>query len=246
MRIVIQKMVDIKLCALINKLNKLSINMKKATAILAAVAFLASASTANAWYFGGWGQQESSNDNTVNVNVSNGATVTNNVTTKANTGANETAGGDAGNTVSGSGNNGGNDATGGDADVVTGAATAVSDVLNNVNGTDIKVVGPDCGCEGDNTVNVNVSNGASVANSVYTKANTGYNGTFGGDAGNTVEGSSSSQKTWWKKWWGNNNGSSSNGGNDATGGDADVETGDAVSGSVVTNYVNQTMVRVRR
>ena len=222
---------------LLQELINQSKDMKKVTAIIATVAFLASVNVANAWYWGGWNDD----DNTVNINTTNSATVSNTVTTKANTGSNTTVGGSAGNTVSGYGNNGGNDATGGDADVDTGDATAVSDVLNNVNGTDINVVGPDCGCEGDNEVNVNVRNSATVTNDVYTKANTGYNTTVGGSAGNDVDGAT---RPWWRRHHVVNGGN--NGGNDATGGDADVDTGEAVSGTVVSNYVNQTIVRVRR
>src|SRR3989338_2927516 len=111
--------------------------MKKLIALVAVVAFLASAAPALA----GHGHHWSSSD--ITVSNSSSASVTNNVNTSANTGYNTANGGSASNTVSGSGHHwhhgGGssncdNDATGGEGGYIdTGNAEAGSSVITVAN-----------------------------------------------------------------------------------------------------------------
>lgn len=203
--------------------------MKKLIATVALAAFALSASSASAFYFPYF--QQSSD---IEVKNASSASVTNVVTTSANTGANSSFGGSAKNKVFGKGTNGSNEATGGDSDVATGDAWAASMVGNDVNTTKTKV-SADCGCKGD--ITVKNKNSASVTNLVDTYANTGSNVSAGGDAKNKVSGT---QYSW---WWGNNG---NNGSNEATGGDSDVVTGDAGAEATVVNTVNHTVTRIVR
>lgn len=93
-------------------------------------------------------------NNDDDVNISNWASVKNYVTTKANTGDNS---------ISGKYVFGG--------EINTGEAAAVSDVYNLVNTVEL---GCDC-VDGD----LNISNGASVKNYIYTKADSGDNSISG-------------------------------------------------------------------
>ncbi|MCK5060097.1 MAG: hypothetical protein KAR00_03095 [Candidatus Pacebacteria bacterium] len=201
--------------------------MKKALALFAVLALVVAAVPAEAsWWW--WG----SNDITVNNNSS--ATVSNTVTTVADTGANDANGGDARSRAYGRGADsyarGGN---GGDID--TGNADATAYVGNYVNSNDTRVV-TDCGCTGDVTVNNNSS--AGVYNTVDTLALTGGNIADGGDANSKAKSSSYG-------YYHYHGGSSAD--SDAFGGSGGfVETGNADSYSDVVNVVNQNVTRVIR
>lgn len=155
----------------------------------------------------------------INVSNTNNASVSNNVNTSSKTGYNSTYGGSAT----------GGDANGGSAFVVTGNAAAAASVENLVNKNYTSIT-KNCGCKGD--VNVSNNSNASVSNTVKTSAKTGSNDTSGGSATANNGGG-----FWW--WHGGNNSGT------ATGGDAVVGTGDAVSASEIVNIVNKNVTRIQ-
>ncbi len=207
--------------------------MKKIIAIGAVLAMLATATPAGATWWN-WGSDPST---TINVTVSNIASVVNDVETEAETGDNDAFGGSARNYVRG-GSVDDTSAVGGDADVDTGDATAFSKVYNDVNYTKTRISVPCSDCDGDMTANVRVTNNATVVNYVETEAETGDNDADAGSAKNMIKSRSSSCG-----WWGFGGGVDDT---SATGGDADVSTGDAYADSMVTNLVNTTITRIRR
>ena len=212
--------------------------------LVAAVAFLTSASTASATWWN-WG-------NDITVTNNNSATVTNTVGVVANTGANVAAGGDGGSGGSSGYTkaSGGSTATGGDANggnggsnsgnILTGDATAKAYVTNDVNYNRTKVT-VDCECSSNvDDVKVKNTNGASVGNDVGVLADTGYNDTLGGlggDGGTTgkTKAYSSSVAV----------GGDANGGSGATN-SGDIDTGSSYAKAKVTNTVNTNITRVRR
>lgn len=180
--------------------------MTKATAItlavvVAAVAMMLFAAPASAFGRGG-------SDEETKVSNTNTATVSNTMTVKANTGKNDTNGGDGeeggnGGDVEGvnkwgQGGNGGNGGNGGHGGLIlTGDATAYGTISNDVNYNKTKIQG--CGCDeesespwarffnfggkngGDKETKVKNENTATVSNSMDVKANTGKNVSDGGD-----------------------------------------------------------------
>lgn len=121
--------------------------------LLAAMPLLASAHS--------WNNSDPSNSGeTISISNYNGASVTNNVNTESNSGANFT---------SGSGN------------VKTGRAASESDVLTGVNANYTSV--SSCGCSGSvKSIVVGNSNEATVTNNVNTRSNSGANFTVGGSS----------------------------------------------------------------
>lgn len=139
-----------------------------------------------------------------------------------------------------------------------GTANSQGTFLDNVSVEKVSCPEPEpepCDC-GD--VTVNTSNSAVVRNNVTTKANTGGNVSTGGNARVTIGGffrkirptlnlniqvnneeeEDGPQRPLWR--------GGDNDNNDARGGNTgDIDTGNAVSTSVITNVVNSTEVRVR-
>ncbi len=188
------------------------------------------------------------NNSDINVNVTNGAYVKNDVDTTASTGGNDANGGDAGNTTTGgnvknsdddntAGNtSNANGGTGGT--ILTGDAVATSLVGNDVNSNKVKItVG--CGCENNvDDINVNLNNGAKVKNYVDTKAKTGKNDANGGSAGNNTTGGNVK--------YSDDNNTAGNTSNANAGSGGIIVTGWADSLSTVVNTVNSNIVRIRR
>ena len=217
-------------------------DIKKAVAFATGAAMFLSAAPAFA-----------SGDGNIDVDVINKyTTVTNTVTTIADTGSNTANGGDASTLVKKSGNvlgsnndgnttsAGGNTSTGGEGGLIeTGDAWAKSKVTNDVNSTYIKVKTP-CGCEGD--VDVYVKNKRTdVNNGVTTLADTGLNDANGGSADTTVKKSGN------VKGSDNDHNATSAGGNDSTGGlGGIVLTGASTAKSKVSNTVNSTVIRIKK
>ncbi|MBI2024446.1 hypothetical protein HYT00_03615 [Candidatus Giovannonibacteria bacterium] len=191
----------------------------------------------------------SSSDNDVNVSNTNSAAVKNYVDVSASTGGNTADagnGGSAGNggTVSNAsddntGGNGGNAGSGGTGGIITtGDAGAAAIVANDVNSNRTRVVA-DCGCRGDNDVNVGNNNRAYVKNDVDARAKTGRNQANGGDAGSAGNGGTVSNAS-----DDNTGGNGGNAGSGGTGGD--ILTGSAGSLATVFNTVNSNVTRIRR
>ena len=199
-------------------------------------------------------------DGDVIVTNLNKAEVSNVVVAGANSGwntANGGNGGSAGNggsvwgsdnddNVTGNGGAAGNGGNGGS--VTTGIAVTDVDILNvvNHNTTDVDL----CACEEDENdaeeedasddVVVTNLNGAGLLNIVGAGADSGWNMTDGGAAGNggkggKVAGEDNDDNTT------GNGGAAGNGGNGGT-----VKTGDAGSFNVLTNLINTNITRVRR
>ena len=224
-----------------NYQNNENIAMKKFIAGMSILALIAVASPASATWWD-W------NNSDINVNVTNGAYVKNDVDTTASTGGNSANGGDAGNTTYGGNvrhsddrNTAGNTSNanaGSGGTVVTGDAVATSNVGNDVNSNDVKIKVV-CGCENNvDDVNVNLNNGAKVKNYVDTKAKTGHNDANGGNAGN--------QTTGGNVRYSDDDNTAGNTSNANAGSGGVVVTGWADAYSTVVNVVNSNVVRIRR
>lgn len=202
----------------------------------------------------------SSND--IDVTNSNSASVLNAVVVGANTGNNAVVGGNTG--MAGNGGdatgkraNAGHGGTSGSANneatVVTGNATAIGTVNNNIN-SNRTVVTTDCGCEnrknkgGD--ISVTNRNNAEVGNLVGAEANTGYNAVVGGTTGMAGNGGDAISSHSWSKWNHHHNKGVANGGNGgntgSTNNEAVVVTGESVADGLVVNVVNSNVTRVAR
>lgn len=190
--------------------------MKKIVAFASVAALLVSAVPA---FAGGYGFGGS---NDIEVENSNHAFVSNDVTVTANTGDNWAYGGDA---------TGGN-ANGGsvNGDIDTGDAYASGKVYNVVNSNLTDVKAP-CSrnCKGGD-IEVENKNSAFVSNGLSVGADTGTNDAFAGDA--TATGGCHHHCN-----SGTANGGSVNG---------EIQTGDAGSSGKVVNVVNTNLTRVSR
>lgn len=213
--------------------------MKKVIAIAAVASLVLGASSASAsvWPF----PSQQGSDLDIRIDVDSDAYVKNVVNTTASTGGNSSSGGSARNRVKG-GSVDDTTATGGNTDGIdTGDAVATSYVDNYVNDNEISVKS-DCGCRGDADIDVDVNSDATVKNYVDTKAKTGHNSSFGGNASNKVKAKSSSHGL--LPWVSTNNNVDDT---SATGGDAgEIKTGDADAWTEIVNVVNSNVVRVRR
>ncbi len=238
--------------------------------VVAATAMVAFTAPAEA-FFGGFGK--SSSDKEVKVEVSNSATVSNEMKVEAETGDNDADGGDGeeggnggdvrGAGRGGNGGNGGHGAAGGA--IVTGYAEAIGTISNDVNDTKT-VINDGCGCEergrkgrgGDDETKVKVNNTATVQNGMEVEAETGDNDANGGDGeeggnGGDVEGvdekpvyKSFDRFFSWKKG-GDTKGKGGHGGNGGHGAEGGaILTGTAVADGLITNVVNRTVTRINR
>ncbi|TSC67080.1 MAG: hypothetical protein CEO19_374 [Parcubacteria group bacterium Gr01-1014_73] len=216
--------------------------MKKLIALVAVVAFLASAAPALA------------NGDGISIKVENdNTTVKNYVVTTASSGGNSADGGSASTKVKDSGNitgdkndwntTGGGNVTsdgGNGGKVKTGNAVATADVLNDVNSTNIKVK-TSCECD-EGKIKVKVQNtDTTVKNKVITTADTGLNSADGGSASTKVKnnGNITGDK--------NDDNVTGGGNTDSNGGDGGkIKTGTADSWSTVINVVNSTVIRVKK
>lgn len=196
----------------------------------------------------------------------NFAMVNNKVETKANTGENEAEGGNGGHAGQGGdiveseddniGGNGGNGGPGGDGgQVLSGDATALTTVSNEVNDI-LTEVDDACGCvlpevDYDNDLDglrirkfldrsarvINYNNGI-LGNDVETKAETGDNevdGGNGGQAGDSGDVTASEDDN-----------TSGNGGHGAAGGWGGlISSGTSMSDTILLNIVNRVVTRIR-
>jgi len=205
------------------------------------------------------GNHGGNNGDRTDIEVENeNTTVSNNVSVTANTGGNEAEGGDGGGNSGnrhhrgGHGHNqNGNGGPGGDGGtIVTGAATAIGTVDNDVNSNRVVVEG--CGCDdqpvipyfhffrfGDDgkVIKIEAENeDTTVRNGLEVLANTGDNDADGGDGGSS--GKSRGHHPW-MMWFHQYNQ------NDASGGDGGtIRTGVAYADGLITNVVNRNVVRV--
>lgn len=145
-----------------------------------------------------------------NVTISNSGSVSNTVTTKANTGYNSQS-------VTGKG------AELNTSSITTGAASAGSNVMTQLNWNQF-----DCGCvlglSDVDELNFSLTNTGTVSNSVYTKANTGGNS-------QSVTGLNGGGGPWW--FLNHDHSASIEGGS--------ITTGAAAASSVIQNVVNTNM-----
>ena len=203
-----------------------------------------------------YGNHYAPQSNDITVTNSNSAYVNNTVNVGSNTGGNSVTGGNTGGAGEG-GDARGSRATAGDGGtsggsnndgfIQTGNAAALSAISNNINTNRTKVT-TDCGCQGRNGGDVEVTNrsNAKVTNNVTADANTGYNGVAGGTSGAAGNGGNASAHSW-SKWNHHNGGATAgNGGNTGTSNNlGTIGTGDALSDSVIVNVVNRNITRVR-
>lgn len=205
------------------------------------------------------------------IRTENKADVHNDVSVEAKTGGNEAEGGnggrggDGGDTDEGDGGDGGNGGAGGEGGTISsGDAAAFGDIFNDVNSTRITVEG--CGCDDDepllfsrfmsfgsdkDRLDIRTKNDANVHNSLSVEAKTGYNEVDGGDGGDGDDGGDAgdrrSRYSWmnWFSWWNQNTGG--DGGDGGAGGaGGTVDSGEAYAEGIVTNLVNDTIVRTNR
>lgn len=215
--------------------------------VVAAVAMMIFAAPASAFELP-FGRGGSDNEKLVKVENTNSASITNTMYVKANTGDNDSEGGDgeeggnggdvegAKNGKGGHGGNGGHGGLGGL--ILTGDATAYGTINNDVNYNKTKIQG--CGCDdeeespwarffggrgGDDEDKTKVenTNTASVSNDMKVKANTGDNDVDGGDGdeggnGGDVEGEDEDKDVFNRFFSWFNKGGKNNGGQGGHGG----------------------------
>lgn len=215
---------------------------------IATLGILALANPAAAWY--GYNQ-----DNDINVNNHNSATVVNEVQVTSNTGFNAAIGGNTG--AGGEGGNahgyranggeGGNSGSAGDGGTIrTGDASAIGTVQNDINRNNTNITA-DCGCKGDITVRNN--NRSMVGNALGVAANTGDNMLAGGTSGMAGDGGDASSHSWyaWNYYMNNGSAQGGNGGNSGSAGDGGtITTGNSYADGLVVNVVNRNVTRIAR
>lgn len=216
-----------------------------------------------------------STGDSVSVDTTNDATVTNSLTVVATTGDNDADGGDGedggdggnatadrGLAIGGNGGVGGTGGVGGRID--TGNALAIGTLNNDINNNATEIVG--CGCDdtattaptffgwnthrGDRTSVTNDST-ASVSNDLHVIAETGDNEADGGDGDDGGVGGDAQTvhaRTFW--WFPVNTSSTAAGGNGGNGGQGAtggvITTGVSQSDGLVTNVVNRNITRILR